>query len=172
MRLTELVTPLKPLEAMAQGRLFVASDVGGHKELIRNGETGWLFQAGSAEALADADRRPAGAPRPVAALRAAGPASSSRASATGRTRRRAVPGGVRAAGGRGALTVAVGPGDRRPQQPVSQRRAARRRALRPRAHVPRRPRAAAGGRRADAVVPAAGAAAPLQARLSARRAAA
>lgn len=28
MRLTELVTPLKPLEAMAQGRIFVASDVG------------------------------------------------------------------------------------------------------------------------------------------------
>lgn len=54
MRLTELVTPLKPLEAMAQGRLFVASDVGGHKELIRNRETGWLFQAGSAEALANA----------------------------------------------------------------------------------------------------------------------
>ena len=54
MRLTELVTPLKPLEAMAQGRLLVASDVGGHKELIRHGETGWLFQAGSAQALADA----------------------------------------------------------------------------------------------------------------------
>jgi len=54
MRLTELVTPLKPLEAMAQGRLLVASDVGGHKELIRNGETGVLFKAGSAEALAAA----------------------------------------------------------------------------------------------------------------------
>ena len=51
MRLTELVTPLKPLEAMAQGRLLVASDVGGHKELIRHGETGWLFKAGSADAL-------------------------------------------------------------------------------------------------------------------------
>jgi phosphatidylinositol alpha-1,6-mannosyltransferase len=54
MRLTELVTPLKPLEAMAQGRVFVASDVGGHKELIRHGETGWLFKAGSRDALADA----------------------------------------------------------------------------------------------------------------------
>ena len=54
MRLTELVTPLKPLEAMAQGRLFVASDVGGHKELVRHGETGLLFKAGSAPALADA----------------------------------------------------------------------------------------------------------------------
>lgn len=54
MRLTELVTPLKPLEAMAQGRVFVASDVGGHRELVRDGETGRLFRAGSAEALAGA----------------------------------------------------------------------------------------------------------------------
>jgi PEP-CTERM/exosortase A-associated glycosyltransferase len=54
MRLTELVTPLKPLEAMAQGRLFVASDVGGHRELVRDGETGVLFNAGKAEALAGA----------------------------------------------------------------------------------------------------------------------
>lgn len=54
MRLTELVTPLKPLEAMAQGHLFVASDVGGHKELIRHGETGWLFTADDREALAGA----------------------------------------------------------------------------------------------------------------------
>ncbi len=52
-RLTELVTPLKPLEAMAQGRMFVASDVGGHRELIRDGETGFLFKAGDAQALAD-----------------------------------------------------------------------------------------------------------------------
>ncbi|HMC14139.1 MAG TPA: TIGR04063 family PEP-CTERM/XrtA system glycosyltransferase [Albitalea sp.] len=53
-RLTELVTPLKPLEAMAQGRMFVASDVGGHRELIRHGETGFLFRAGDPQALADA----------------------------------------------------------------------------------------------------------------------
>jgi glycosyltransferase involved in cell wall biosynthesis len=52
MRLTDLVTPLKPLEAMAQGRLVVASDVGGHKELIRAGETGFLFPAGDERALA------------------------------------------------------------------------------------------------------------------------
>jgi len=51
-RLTELVTPLKPLEAMAQGRMFVASDVGGHQELIRHGETGFLFRAGDVAALA------------------------------------------------------------------------------------------------------------------------
>ncbi len=53
-RLTELVTPLKPLEAMAQGRMFVASDVGGHRELIRHGETGFLFRAGDAATLAQA----------------------------------------------------------------------------------------------------------------------
>ena len=54
MRLTELVTPLKPLEAMAQGQLFVASDVGGHKELVNHGQTGMLFRAGDREALAQA----------------------------------------------------------------------------------------------------------------------
>nr|WP_315216796.1 TIGR04063 family PEP-CTERM/XrtA system glycosyltransferase [uncultured Duganella sp.] len=53
MRLTELVTPLKPLEAMAQGRLIVASDVGGHREMIEHGKTGMLFRAGDANALAD-----------------------------------------------------------------------------------------------------------------------
>ncbi|MES3020531.1 MAG: TIGR04063 family PEP-CTERM/XrtA system glycosyltransferase [Pseudomonadota bacterium] len=54
MRLTELVTPLKPLEAMAQGRLVLASDVGGHRELITHNKTGILFDAGSAAALAEA----------------------------------------------------------------------------------------------------------------------
>ena len=43
MRLTDLVTPLKPLEAMAQRRLVAASNVGGHRELIRDGDTGTLF---------------------------------------------------------------------------------------------------------------------------------
>jgi glycosyltransferase involved in cell wall biosynthesis len=56
-RLTELVTPLKPLEAMAQGRSVVASDVGGHRELIRDGDTGVLFRAGDAGSLADAVHR-------------------------------------------------------------------------------------------------------------------
>ena len=50
-RLTELVTPLKPLEAMAQGRVFVASNVGGHRELVRHGQTGYLCPAGDAAAL-------------------------------------------------------------------------------------------------------------------------
>ncbi len=56
MRLTDLVTPLKPLEAMAQRRLVAASDVGGHRELIRHNDTGTLFPsddpAGMARALA------------------------------------------------------------------------------------------------------------------------
>lgn len=52
MRLTDLVTPLKPLEAMAQGRLLIASDVGGHRELIRPDDNGVLFRAGDADDLA------------------------------------------------------------------------------------------------------------------------
>jgi PEP-CTERM/exosortase A-associated glycosyltransferase len=54
MRLTDLVTPLKPLEAMAQRRLVAASDVGGHRELIRDGDTGTLFRPDDPEALARA----------------------------------------------------------------------------------------------------------------------
>jgi PEP-CTERM/exosortase A-associated glycosyltransferase len=54
MRLTELVTPLKPLEAMAEGRLVIASDVGGHRELIRDGVTGFLFPADDPGELARA----------------------------------------------------------------------------------------------------------------------
>jgi glycosyltransferase involved in cell wall biosynthesis len=53
MRLTELVTPLKPLEAMAQERIVVASSVGGHRELIRDHETGYLSPPNKPEALAD-----------------------------------------------------------------------------------------------------------------------
>lgn len=54
MRLTELVTPLKPLEAMAQGRLVAASSVGGHRELIDDGVTGTLFPPGDPAAIARA----------------------------------------------------------------------------------------------------------------------
>jgi PEP-CTERM/exosortase A-associated glycosyltransferase len=52
MRLTDLVTPLKPLEAMAQKRLVAASDVGGHRELIADGKTGTLFAPDCPESLA------------------------------------------------------------------------------------------------------------------------
>ena len=51
MRLTELVTPLKPLEAMAQGRLLLASNVGGQRELIVDNETGYLFKPDSSDAI-------------------------------------------------------------------------------------------------------------------------
>jgi glycosyltransferase involved in cell wall biosynthesis len=53
-RLTELVTPLKPLEAMAMGKPLVASDIGGHRELIQQRRTGLLFSPGSVPALASA----------------------------------------------------------------------------------------------------------------------
>mgnify|MGYP005847997855 CR=1 FL=1 len=53
MRLTELVTPLKPLEAMAQGKRLLASDVGGHLELVEHAKTGWLFQHDNIEDLAE-----------------------------------------------------------------------------------------------------------------------
>jgi PEP-CTERM/exosortase A-associated glycosyltransferase len=45
-RITDLVTPLKPLEGMSMGKLVVGSDVGGLRELIRDGDTGLLFRAG------------------------------------------------------------------------------------------------------------------------------
>ncbi|MBK6411823.1 TIGR04063 family PEP-CTERM/XrtA system glycosyltransferase [Sphingopyxis sp.] len=54
MRLTDLVTPLKPLEAMAQGKLVAASDVGGHRELIEDGVTGTLFAPDEPKSIADA----------------------------------------------------------------------------------------------------------------------
>ncbi|MGJ8478761.1 TIGR04063 family PEP-CTERM/XrtA system glycosyltransferase [Sphingobium yanoikuyae] len=54
MRLTDLVTPLKPLEAMAQGRLVAASSVGGHRELIEDGVTGTLFAPDDPAAIAQA----------------------------------------------------------------------------------------------------------------------
>lgn len=49
-RITELVTPLKPLEAMAMERVVVGSDVGGIKELLNT--AGVLFKAGDPADLA------------------------------------------------------------------------------------------------------------------------
>ena len=51
-RLTQLVTPLKPLEAMAQGIPVAASDIGGHREMIEHEKTGVLFEAENPNALA------------------------------------------------------------------------------------------------------------------------
>ena len=53
-RLTRLVTPLKPLEAMAQGIPVLASDIGGHREMVEHGKTGILFKPEDAAALAEA----------------------------------------------------------------------------------------------------------------------
>jgi len=57
MRLTELVTPLKPLESMALGRLFVASDVGGHRELIPAHLRPYVFKAGDVDDLSQVTLR-------------------------------------------------------------------------------------------------------------------
>jgi PEP-CTERM/exosortase A-associated glycosyltransferase len=47
MRLTEFVTPLKPLEAMALGKPILGSGVGGIRELIDSEVTGLLFEPGN-----------------------------------------------------------------------------------------------------------------------------
>ena len=54
MRLTDRVPPHEPLEAMAQGKLVAASDVGGHRELIEDGVTGTLFAPDEPKSIADA----------------------------------------------------------------------------------------------------------------------
>lgn len=53
-RLTQLVTPLKPLESMALGKPIIASDVGGHREMIEHGVTGLLFESENIVSLAEA----------------------------------------------------------------------------------------------------------------------
>jgi PEP-CTERM/exosortase A-associated glycosyltransferase len=57
MRLTELVTPLKPLEAMAMSKPLAASDIGGHRELIRHEVTGLLFTPGDVSSLVETLQR-------------------------------------------------------------------------------------------------------------------
>ena len=69
LRLTELVTPLKPLEAMAQRKVFIASDVGGHHELVSDGVTGVLFKADNAASLVAAIRHVVASPDLQAKLR-------------------------------------------------------------------------------------------------------
>ena len=44
--------PMTALEAMASGTPLIASKVGGVPEIVRDGETGWLFPAGHAHSLA------------------------------------------------------------------------------------------------------------------------
>jgi glycosyltransferase involved in cell wall biosynthesis len=49
LRITEAVTPLKPLEAMALGKAILGSNVGGIRELIDAEMTGILFEPGDIE---------------------------------------------------------------------------------------------------------------------------
>lgn len=51
-RITELVTPLKPLEALAMEKAVIGSDVGGVRDLLQDCGAGRLFRAGSADDLA------------------------------------------------------------------------------------------------------------------------
>jgi len=51
-RLTELTTPLKPLEAMAMEKVVVGSDVAGMRELFNDGEAGFLVEPENPRALA------------------------------------------------------------------------------------------------------------------------
>ncbi|KAF0221828.1 MAG: glycosyl transferase group [Geobacteraceae bacterium] len=68
MRLTELVTPLKPLEAMAMGKVVLGSDVGGIKELVTHGHDGFLFKAGDKQALTELLQEIASGGRDLAAI--------------------------------------------------------------------------------------------------------
>ena len=47
----EMVSPLKPFEAMAMGKAVVASDVAALKEIVTPGMNGYLHEKGSAESL-------------------------------------------------------------------------------------------------------------------------
>jgi glycosyltransferase involved in cell wall biosynthesis len=53
LRVTELVTPLKPLEAMAMGKALVASDLPSLREIVEEGQTGLLYRPGHPDDLAD-----------------------------------------------------------------------------------------------------------------------
>lgn len=56
-KLTNSITPLKPLEAMAYGKIFLGSDVGGITELIENNKTGLIFQAENKDSLKENIRK-------------------------------------------------------------------------------------------------------------------
>ena len=62
LRVTELVTPLKPLEAMAMEKAVIGSDVGGIRELVRDGVTGLIHRSGDVADLAAKIERLAGDP--------------------------------------------------------------------------------------------------------------
>lgn len=52
-KVCEMVTPLKPLEAMAMGKCVLMSDVGGLRELAGDGKTAVFFEPENPDALAE-----------------------------------------------------------------------------------------------------------------------
>lgn len=54
---TETVSPMKPFEAMAMGKPIIASNVAALAEIIRDSETGMLYEKGSTRSLAEAMAR-------------------------------------------------------------------------------------------------------------------
>lgn len=75
---------LSILEAMAAGRPVVATDVGGVRDVVRDGETGLLVRAGDPEALAAALVRLADAPEFAASLASRGRARVREVHSSGR----------------------------------------------------------------------------------------
>ncbi|WP_229525326.1 glycosyltransferase family 4 protein [Paenibacillus farraposensis] len=61
-KVCELVTPLKPYEAMAMGKTVMVSDIPALREMVSNAHTGLIFQpedaASLAEAIASAEQHP------------------------------------------------------------------------------------------------------------------
>lgn len=53
-RVTNLVTPLKPFEAMAMGKAVIASKLPALEEIIQHGETGLLYSPDNLESLVEA----------------------------------------------------------------------------------------------------------------------
>ena len=52
-RVTRLVTPLKPFEAMRSGTAVVMADLPALAEIVEDGRTGRLYPAGNVQSLAD-----------------------------------------------------------------------------------------------------------------------
>lgn len=70
-RVCELVSPLKPLEALLLGKLVIGSSVGGIREIVAHGRNGLIFEAGNREALVAVLRQAIADPDSHAGLRAA-----------------------------------------------------------------------------------------------------
>jgi glycosyltransferase involved in cell wall biosynthesis len=68
--------PLSVLEAAALGKPLIVANIGGLPELVSDGETGWIFEARSIDALAD--RLASAAAAPNAVLEAMGRAARER----------------------------------------------------------------------------------------------